>query len=76
MILFVFCSTHLLAADAVKKPAKPVVTKVANAKTAEAPCAESAEEVMKKLEEKKKADAKKGLGLSLQGSNTEGCSVK
>ena len=44
-------------------------------KAPEVPCKETAEEILKKLEEKKKEEASKGLGLSLQGAKT-GCSVK
>ncbi|MDD4975597.1 MAG: hypothetical protein PHY93_14670 [Bacteriovorax sp.] len=39
-----------------------------------APC-DSKEDILKKLEEKKKAEAESGKGFSLQGGNT-GCSVK
>jgi hypothetical protein len=58
------------------KTKTPTVTAKQPAKTPEAPCAESAEEVLKKLEEKKKAEAKQGLGLSLQGSGSSGCTIK
>ena len=39
-----------------------------------APC-DSKEDIIKKLEEKKKAEAESGKGFSLQGGST-GCSVK
>ena len=39
-----------------------------------APC-DSKEDLLKKLEEKKKADEAKGKGFSLQGGDT-GCSIK
>lgn len=38
------------------------------------PC-DSKEDILKKLEEKKKTEAEKGKGFSLQGGDT-GCSVK
>ena len=79
VILFsVLFSSFSFAAAAMPahKDNKKAAVKIADKKAPEAPCAESAEEVMKKLEDKKKADAKKGLGLSLQGSATEGCKIK
>ncbi|MGZ3808062.1 MAG: hypothetical protein ACXVCE_08250 [Bacteriovorax sp.] len=55
------------------------MTKAVDAKAidpkAEAPC-DSKEDILKKLEEKKKTEAEKGKGFSLQGGNTTGCSVK
>lgn len=50
-----------------KVPAKTTV--------AAAPC-DSKEDVLKKLEEKKKAQAELGKGFSLQGAKDTGCSVK
>ena len=46
------------------------------AKTPEAPCAKSKEDVLKKLEEKKKAQEAAGKGFALQGAKDTGCSVK
>lgn len=43
--------------------------------TTEAPCADDKEAVLKKLEEEKKKQEKLGKGLSLQGGNTEGCTI-
>lgn len=41
----------------------------------EPPCDEK-EDILKKLEEKKKEEAKAGKGLSLQGATDTGCSLK
>jgi hypothetical protein len=51
--------------------------KTADAKTAaaEAPC-DTKEDVLKKLEEKKKAAAETGKGFSLQGKTDTGCTIK
>ncbi len=46
------------------------------AKKEEAPCADSKEDVLKKLEEKKKAQASANKGFSLQGNTDTGCSIK
>lgn len=43
---------------------------------AEAPCADTKEDVLKKVEEKKKSQALVGKGFSLQGSTDTGCSIK
>lgn len=48
----------------------------AKAKTAEAPCADTKEDVLKKLEEKKQAQAKANKGFSLQGNTDTGCTIK
>ncbi len=45
-------------------------------KTAEPPCDDKKEDVLKKLEEKKKEQAIVGKGLSLQGSTDAGCTLK
>lgn len=45
-------------------------------KTAEVPCADSKEDVLKKLEEKKQAQAKMNKGFSLQGNTDTGCTIK
>jgi hypothetical protein len=47
----------------------------AKAATAEAPC-DTKEDVLKKLEEKKKAAAETGKGFSLQGKTDTGCTIK
>jgi ribosomal protein L13E len=49
-------------------------TKKVETKTAEVPC-DSKEDVLKKLEEKKKAQAEAGKGFSLQGAKDTGCSI-
>ena len=56
-----------------KEAVKPKKVKVAEVKK-DVPC-DSKEDILKKLEEKKKAEAEKGKGFSLQGGDT-GCSVK
>ena len=45
-------------------------------KKAEVPCADSKEDILKKLEEKKKAQASLSKGFSLQGNNDTGCKIK
>lgn len=45
-------------------------------KKAEAPCADKKEDVLKKIEEKKKAQAAASKGFSLQGNTDTGCSIK
>lgn len=45
-------------------------------KAAEAPCADTKEDVLKKLEEKKQAQAKANKGFSLQGATDSGCTIK
>lgn len=47
--------------------------KKANEKNA--PCEETVETIMKKIEEKKKAQAQAGKGFSLQGTKDTGCSL-
>lgn len=42
----------------------------------EVPCADSKEDVLKKLEEKKKAQAEANKGFSLQGNTDTGCTIK
>ena len=44
-------------------------------KKVEAPCADSKEDILKKLEEKKKAQAQAHKGFSLQGNNDTGCKI-
>ncbi|MBC7714662.1 MAG: hypothetical protein H7177_15050 [Rhizobacter sp.] len=44
-------------------------------KAAEAPC-DTKEDVLKKLEEKKKASTESGKGFSLQGKTDTGCTIK
>jgi len=48
----------------------------AKAAAPEAPCADSKEDVLKKLEEKKMAQAKANKGFSLQGNTDTGCTIK
>jgi homoserine kinase len=57
----------------IKKAKKAADTKAA---TAEAPCADTKEDVLKKLEEKKQAQAKANKGFSLQGNTDTGCTIK
>ncbi|MBC7427995.1 MAG: hypothetical protein H7336_05245 [Bacteriovorax sp.] len=49
--------------------------KEAAKKVAEAPC-DTKEDLLKKLEEKKKASAESGKGFSLQGKTDTGCTIK
>ena len=56
-----------------KKLMKAKTVSKVDSKTA-VPC-DSKEDILKKLEEKKKAEEEKGKGFSLQGGST-GCSVK
>ncbi len=49
---------------------------VKDKKIAEAPCDDTKEDLLKKLEEKKKAQAKANKGFSLQGSTDTGCTIK
>jgi len=65
------CSKENTVKD--KKLKKVKAVSVIDSKTA-APC-DSKEDILKKLEEKKKAEEEKGKGFSLQGGST-GCSVK
>jgi hypothetical protein len=44
-------------------------------KAPEAPC-DTKEDILKKLEEKKKASAESGKGFSLQGKTDTGCTIK
>jgi hypothetical protein len=79
LVLLVILSFNACAKEkskVVKKTAKKAEVKEEASKTAkaEAPC-DSKEDVFKKLEEKKKSEAEKGKGFSLQGGNM-GCSVK
>jgi hypothetical protein len=64
---FVACSKEVKKTAVVKK-------EIAKAATPVVPC-DSKEDILKKLEEKKKLEADKNKGFSLQGGNT-GCSVK
>jgi cell shape-determining protein MreC len=74
-LIMIFALSFSLAANENKK-IKKVKSEVVKAKTAAAavPC-ESKEDLLKKLEEKKKLEAEKNKGFSLQGGST-GCSVK
>ena len=58
-----------------KKSHMMVAKKKAAKKAAEAPC-ETKEDILKKLEEKKKASAESGKGFSLQGKTDTGCTLK
>lgn len=74
VLTFILYTAQTFAEQKVKAKTQAVTAKQP-AKTPEAPCAKSAEEVLKKLEEKKKVEAKQGLGLSLQGTGSAGCKV-
>lgn len=70
---FVACSKEAGKKVEATQAKKALVTQMAVDKK-EAPC-DSKEDLLKKLEEKKKAEEEKGKGFSLQGGDT-GCSVK
>ena len=81
MLALVCLSTNVFSETKTSKkivPAKVVEVKQGQQKpvVAEAPCADSKEDVLKKLEEKKKAQAQVNKGFSLQGGNDTGCSIK
>jgi hypothetical protein len=75
---FVMSSTNVFSQTKAVRAIVPAHVNKVPAKTtpAEAPCADSKEDVLKKLEEKKKAQAQEGKGFSLQGSKDTGCSIK
>ena len=54
---------------------KTTTTKVTETKGAVAPC-DTKEDILKKLEDEKKAQAAAGKGLSLQGKTDSGCTIK
>jgi hypothetical protein len=74
--LMVISFTACAAKDADKKADAKAAAKPVDAKTATttAPC-DSKEDVLKKLEEKKK-EASTGKAFSLQGNTDTGCKVK
>jgi hypothetical protein len=74
LLLLVVFSIGVFAESKTKKKLGPGKPKVEVSKTPTAPC-DSKEDILKKLEEKKKAEAEIGKAFSLQGGNT-GCSVK
>ena len=55
-------------------PSAPKIAK--DSKIEEAPCDDTKEDILKKLEEKKKEQAKANKGFSLQGGNDTGCTIK
>ncbi len=70
-----FSSEQVAIKEVVKKVTKKQkVKKKAGISNSSAPC-DSKEDVLKKLEEKKKAESASGKAFSLQGAST-GCSVK
>ncbi len=74
VVLFSFTAC---SKEAAKKGETTTTTEKVNKATEvkpEVPC-DSKEDLLKKLEEKRKAEAEKGKGLSLQGGDT-GCSIK
>ena len=79
LLVFSVCATEPLPVTVAKKEKSKKtskLTKKQSAKTADAtaPC-DSKEDILKKLEEKKKLQEEAHKGFSLQGGNT-GCSVK
>ena len=59
-----------------KEKKKPVIEEEKKVEAAKAVPCDSKEDILKKLEEKKKAESEKGKGFSLQGGNDTGCKVK
>lgn len=74
IVSFTACSKEGDKKVETTKAAESSKATVLDPKNPAAPC-DSKEDILKKLEEKKKAEAEKGKGFSLQGGNT-GCSVK
>jgi hypothetical protein len=76
LVLFSFTACSKEAAKVTAKKFDTTTEKVNKAAEVkpEVPC-DSKEDLLKKLEEKRKAEAEKGKGLSLQGGDT-GCSIK
>ena len=76
LIMFVFFSFTACSkeADTSSKKKTSINSKKMSEVKTEVPC-DSKEDILKKLEEKKKLDEEKGKGFSLQGGST-GCSVK
>lgn len=77
----VFLSFGVFANETVKKTNQKISkTKLIESKNKvkapEAPCADSKEDLLKKLEAEKKAKEEAGKGFSLQGSKDTGCSIK
>ena len=80
-ILSVLFSFNVIASEPVKEVNQKTVKKKISdskkiAKTADAPCADSKEDLLKKIEAEKKAKEEAGKGFSLQGSKDTGCSIK
>lgn len=82
IVTLLILSTNLFAQTGTTKARGAVIPASAQArdtvkteKKAEAPCADSKEDVLKKLEEKKKAQAQASKGFSLQGNNDTGCKI-
>jgi hypothetical protein len=72
LIALTVCSYNAFTKEA--KKIAPAKKEIAKAATPAVPC-DTKEDLLKKLEEKKKLEAEKNKGFSLQGGNT-GCSVK
>ena len=67
--------------QSMKAQAKPKATTtspkvVIEEKASEVPCDDTKEDILKKLEEKKKEQAKANKGFNLQGGNDTGCTIK
>lgn len=84
LVLTLLISTSAIAQSSGQgKAAHSVLPKSAQAfdatkkaKAAEPPCDDKKEDVLKKLEAKKKEQAIVGKGLSLQGATDTGCTLK
>lgn len=78
-VIMMTCFTSVVIFAAEKKIPNKVTTTTKSPLTptpTSTPCADSKEDVLKKLEEKKQEEANKGKGFSLQGNNEGGCTLK
>ncbi len=80
IVLTLLTTTPTFAQTKAKSAILPPSVQAADAKKhaktkEEAPC-DTKEDVLKKLEEKKKESALTGKGLSLQGATDSGCTLK
>lgn len=71
-----FSQTKAVQAVLPKSAQMPTAQKAVSVKATEAPCADTKEDVLKKLEEKKALQAKASKGFSLQGNTDTGCTIK
>ncbi|MBY0414216.1 MAG: hypothetical protein K2Q18_08625 [Bdellovibrionales bacterium] len=74
-ISFLISTSTFAQTKAVKAIVPDHAQKTVKVKPTDAPC-DSKEDVLKKLEEKKKAQEEAGKGFALQGAKDTGCSIK